>query len=87
VLALEQEAVLRGRNEFLRGAAIAAQVRLVVARHRDEGGMMKVVVPERVDPILRDELHFLRLVLADDDDGSPGGGAASLRRDVRDHMS
>src|SRR5438105_13051916 len=67
VLPLIQKSKLRHRDEFLRRAAVVGVVRLAAPSRRDHRRVMPVVIPERVEAVLVDQLRLLRLVLADDE--------------------
>ena len=73
VLALKEEAVLRRGDELLRLAACVAVVRLAASGQRHHRTVVKVVVPQRVDPVAAlfqrpDQPRVLRLVLRHDED-------------------
>ncbi len=85
-LALVEEAVLGGGDELLRRAFIVGVVSLAPARERDHRRVMKVVVPEAVEPVAENHPRVLRLVLADDDGRAPPRGAAHLARQRREKV-
>ena len=82
-LALIEEAVFRGCHELARSAAVIAVIGLAPSGQRHHGAVMKIVVPQRVEPAaaaLRRprEPGLLRLVLADHDRVSAASGLADL---------
>src|SRR4029079_17242912 len=50
-LALVEVAVLDRRDQLLRRAAVVSVVRLFAPGERDDGGMVEVVVPQRIDAV------------------------------------
>ena len=69
-----------GGDELARAAAVIGVIGLVMSGQRDHGAVMKIVVPQRVEPVAAalgraHQPGVLRLVLADDK-----GGAAASRR-------
>src|SRR5207249_12270006 len=75
-LPLVEKAVLRGGNNLARRAAIIAVIGLPPPGQRHHRAMVKIIVPQRVEPIaaapLRaDEARLLRFVLADEDCAAP----------------
>ncbi len=82
-LALKQVPALARRDELLRLAVVIRVVRLPTSGQGDDGAVMKVVVPERIEAVAplvdrADHPHVLRLVLGDDDHVAPGRGGASF---------
>src|SRR4030095_9927298 len=51
ILPLAEEAVLEGRDHFLRRAVIISVIGLVASGHGDHGAVVKVVVPEGIENI------------------------------------
>src|SRR6185503_9346481 len=89
--ALVQKPELRERNELLGGAAIATVVRLVATCRSDDSAVVKVVVPEAVEPIASlcrtaYQARLLGLVLSHDDrrasSGSVSHDLGDLGKDV-----
>ena len=90
-LALIQESVLRRGDELLRRAEIVRVVRLAPARQRHHRGVMKVVVPERVEAATTaldgmKERRVLRLVLTDNPRAPLSGALANRLGDLGEDM-
>src|SRR5713101_3259324 len=85
-LALKEKSMFCQRHEFLPLAAVVGVVSLAPAGDGHRGGMVPVVVPEGVDPVLPDDVGVLRLVLGDDENSSLASGfarpALNQRHDV-----
>ena len=90
-LALEQEAPLDRRDQLLRRAVVVGVIGLGTLGHRHRGGVVEVVVPDRVEPVTAlldraDQPDLLVLVLGDQDDrplaGRVAGQAAHLGEEV-----
>ncbi len=74
-LALVEEAVLGGRDQLLRRAAVVVEVAIDDAGQRHARGVVAVVVPQHVELDRRPEQRgVLRLVLADEEDPPPAAG-------------
>ena len=78
-LALVEVAPPHGGDQLLGRAAVVGVVGLVPPGEGDEGGVVEVVVPERVETVAAglagaDEPCVLRLVLGDDVEAPAGGG-------------
>src|SRR5262249_39924042 len=90
-LSLIQRPVLRRRDELLRDAAIPAVVRFVAPGSGDASRVMKVVVPDRVEPIAArlvwpHEASVLGLVFGDQHRAATGGRGAGGLPDLRDDV-
>src|SRR5690606_31150204 len=72
-LTLVQEPPLRRRDELRRGPAAIGVIRFGASGQRDHGAVVKVVIPQRVEPksaggARANELRVLRLVLVHEQD-------------------
>ena len=90
-LALIEEAALDGRDQLLGRPGVVAVVGLGAAGERDRGGVVEVVVPQRVEAVAAgrhraDEPHVLRLVLGDQENRSATGARPRAARDRRQHV-
>src|SRR5262249_36765097 len=90
-LALKQITVLGRGNKFLRASKIIGVVGLAFSGQCHDGGVMKIVVPDRVEIVpaffaRQNQLRFLPLVLSDQNDlawfGGLTRGPADLAADV-----
>src|ERR1700730_12933351 len=90
-LALIEETVLGGSDELARPTAVIRVVGFVMSGQCHHGAMMKVVVPQGVEPVtaaLRRarQLGVLRLVLSNDKGDSAAPRRSHLPRDGGDNM-
>src|ERR1051325_10138318 len=85
-LALIKKAARRHGYEFGRTAEVIGVVRLAPPGERHRRAVVPVVVPERVEAVLRQEAHILRLVLRDHVDTAALGRLARAAGDERDDV-
>ncbi len=90
-LALVQESVLGGGDELLGPAAVVAVVGLVASGERDEGRMVKVVVPQGVERVSafaagREQPRLLRFVLTNDQRAARAAGTAHRVDDLAEDV-